>query len=395
MQRTGPLVTLKIAKQAAIYHNLSEVINSVANQTIVSPQAVLPPTFVPPVPLEPAQQFPIPDRKHLLRQQQQQQPAQMNSIHPIERHHPPPPPPPEIQLPMRDMRTVQLQTVSDRQVHHFPQQQQQQHEQQDRLNTLEETAQQHMIPIPERQVHFQPTPPTMLFEDHPSLNLTNPTSPLKSPKKVSWVDTQPHQSLHTLIPPSPAAPSPTVQQSSTPEIPSPPSQLNDNYHEESQNFIPIHYNNNNTNNNNNNNINNNHQYDLREMTNGRNRMQEGEESNHDDGRLLKLSSNGQHVAYDIVSSKSANESDTMTHQAASNGQLDTTAESLTLEDIDQVLSSKTHNNWLEDSAGVIGTQEVYNDPRQRIVKERERPNDEVNIEKLSFQEKLKMFSAKK
>lgn len=77
--------------------------------------------------------------------------------------------------------------------------------------------------------------------------------------------------------------------------------------------------------------------------------------------------------------------------------VDTTAESLTLEDIDEVLMSKTTNNWLEDSAGVIGTQEVYNDPRQRIVKERERSNDDINIEKLSFQEKLKMFniSAKK
>lgn len=373
MQRTGPLVTLRIAKQAAIYHNLSDVINSVPSQTIVSPQAVLPPNFVPTVPIDSAQQFPVPDRKHLLRQQQQlQQPAQINSpTQPIERHHPPPPP--EIQ---RDTRTVQFQT--DRHVHHLPQ------EQQDRLNILEEAAQQHMLP--ERQVHFQPPPPTMLFEDQPSLNLTNPTSPLKSPKKVSWVDTQPHQSLHTLIPPSPAAPSPTAQQPSTPEIPSPPSQLDDNYHEEeSQNFIPIHYNNNN---------NNNHRYDSQEMTNGRNRMQEEEEGNYDE-RSLQLSSNGQQVAYDVVSSKNTNESDTTTHQAASNGQPDATAESLTLEDIDQVLSSKTHNNWLEDSAGVIGTQEVYNDPRQRIVKERERPNDEVNIEKLSFQEKLKMFSAKK
>lgn len=64
------------------------------------------------------------------------------------------------------------------------------------------------------------------------------------------------------------------------------------------------------------------------------------------------------------------------------------ADSLTLKDIDEVLSSK-----LEDSAGVIGTQEIYNDPRQRIVQERERaPSVDINIEKLSFQEKRKMFN---
>ena len=68
------------------------------------------------------------------------------------------------------------------------------------------------------------------------------------------------------------------------------------------------------------------------------------------------------------------------------------SDSLTLEDIDEVLSNGTNNNWIEDSAGVIGTQEVYNDPRHKIVRERERPNPNVNIEKLSFQEKLKMFN---
>lgn len=74
-------------------------------------------------------------------------------------------------------------------------------------------------------------------------------------------------------------------------------------------------------------------------------------------------------------------------------QLDIKAsDSLTLEDIDEVLSNGTNNNWIEDSAGVIGTQEVYNDPRHKIVRERERPNPSVNIEKLSFQEKLKMFN---
>lgn len=373
MQRTGQIVTLKIAKQAAMYHNLSDVINSVPSQTFVAPQVVLPPSFVPPAPLD--QQFPPPDIRPLLRQQQQ--PAPMNSSkHPMERHHLPPPPPPEIQ---REPRMVQFQEQQNERLNHL----------------LDEANQQH-----ERQVHFLPPPPSsMLFEDHPSPNLANPTSPLKSPKKVSWVDTQPHQSLHTLIPPSPAVPSPTAQPPSTPEIPSPPLQLDDNNYaeEESQNFIPIHYNNNN----------NNHKYNYQEMTNSQNCLEdeENEDDNDDDDdedeeedeslgeKPSHLPSNGQ-ASYDIVS-KSKSESDTTSNQTPSNGQLDATTESLTLEDIDQVLSSKTHNNWLEDSAGVIGTQEVYNDPRQRIVKERERPNDEVNIEKLSFQEKLKMFSAKK
>lgn len=362
MQRTGPIVVLKIAKEAAMYHNLSDVINSVPSQTIVSPQVVLPQNFIPPVPPPLDQQFSIPERKPLLRQQQQQQPVPMNSPkHSVERHHIPPPPPPEIQ---REPRMVQFQEQNDRLSH-----------------LLDEAAQQY-----ERQVHFQPPPPpTMLFDDQPSPNIANPTSPLKSPKKVSWVDTQPHQSLHTLIPPSPAVPSPTNQPPSTPEIPSPPLQLGENNHldEDSQNFIPIHYNNNN-----------NHQYDFQEMSNGQNRLSDDdeEESNFDE-RPSQLPSNGQ-ASYDIVPNNRG-ESNTTSNQATSNGQLDATAESLTLEDIDQVLSSKTHNNWLEDSAGVIGTQEVYNDPRQRIVRERERPNDEVNIEKLSFQEKLKMFSAKK
>lgn len=369
MQRTGQIATLKIVKQAAIYHNLQDIINSAPSQTVVAPQVVSP-SFVPPIPLD--QQFLNPERKPLLRQQQQLAP--MNSPkHPVERHHLPPPPPPEVQ---REPRMVQFQGQQTERLNHL----------------LEEANQQH-----ERQMHFVPPPPSsMLFEDHPSLNLTNPTSPLKSPKKVSWVDTQPHQSLHTLIPPSPAVPSPTTLPPSTPDIPSPPSQLDDNNYNEgqSQNFIPIHYNNNN---------NDNHRYDFEKMTNGQNCLEnivddnndgdyeeedEDEEDSNSDGNPTHLTSNGQ-------ASRSTSEPDTRSNQVLSNGQLDATAESLTLEDIDQVLSSKTHNNWLEDSAGVIGTQEVYNDPRQRIVKERERPNDEVNIEKLSFQEKLKMFSAKK
>lgn len=248
MQRTGPIVTLRIAKQAAIYHNLSDIINSVPSQTIVStPSIVMHPSVIPPPPIEP----------HQIPAQYQAPPM----------HH-----------------TVHSQLLN-------------------RHGEPQETR----APVS-----------------------ANPISPLKSPKKVSWVDTQPHQSLHTLIPPSPAANGhlDAASDSPTPEESPPPPPTN------------------------------------------------GQTDTTIESPTIE----------DVPPSP------------PTNGQLETTTESLTLEDIDEVLSSKTHNNWLEDSAGVIGTQEVYNDPRQRIVKERERPNDtDVNIEKLSFQEKLKMFniSAKK
>lgn len=124
----------------------------------------------------------------------------------------------------------------------------------------------------------------------------------------------------------------------------------------------------------------------RDETRDENEEEEDEEENFaSEPDVEPVSANGQ--------SRTVNGQDDST----TNGLADTTAESLTLEDIDEVLSSEQTNNWIEDSAGVIGTQEVYNDPRQRIVKERERtdPSTDVNIEKLSFQEKLKMFSAKK
>ena len=78
----------------------------------------------------------------------------------------------------------------------------------------------------------------------------------------------------------------------------------------------------------------------------------------------------------------------------------------TLEDIDEVLGTSTSNSsWLSNSyvsthgntPGVIGAQEVYNDPRQRIEAERlkltqnQKPNH-LGPEKLSFKEKRKMFA---
>ena len=67
--------------------------------------------------------------------------------------------------------------------------------------------------------------------------------------------------------------------------------------------------------------------------------------------------------------------------------------SFTLQDIDEVLGN---NSYLSgNTPGVIGAQEVYNDPRQRIQAQKmqtnpNRPN--VGPEKLSFQEKMKMFA---
>lgn len=67
--------------------------------------------------------------------------------------------------------------------------------------------------------------------------------------------------------------------------------------------------------------------------------------------------------------------------------------SFTLQDIDEVLGN---NSYLSgNTPGVIGAQEVYNDPRQRIQAEKmqsnpNRPN--IGPEKLSFQEKMKMFA---
>lgn len=77
-----------------------------------------------------------------------------------------------------------------------------------------------------------------------------------------------------------------------------------------------------------------------------------------------------------------------------------------LQDIDDVLGTQAGNSkdWLNNyvsggnTPGVIGAQEVYNDPRKRIEAERMKSNlnqsssDKVLPEKLSFQEKMKMFA---
>ena len=67
--------------------------------------------------------------------------------------------------------------------------------------------------------------------------------------------------------------------------------------------------------------------------------------------------------------------------------------SFTLQDIDEVLGNNSYVSG--NTPGVIGAQEVYNDPRQRIEAARmkttqNRPH--VGPEKLSFQEKMKMFA---
>jgi len=348
MQRTGPLVTLRIAKQAAIYHNLSDVINSVPSQTIVSPQAVMAPSFVPPIPIDPVRQISLPERKF-------PQPPQLHpTAQPIERRQ-------QLQPPdIHDPRIAQLQA--------------------DRLNQIMQSGRTKSVQQVERTPHvsdiqFQPPPPTMSFES--AQTSTNPTSPLKSPKKVSWVDTQPHHSLHTLIPPSPSlVPSPTAQSSSPQqEMTSPHSRVESS--ENASEGIPQ----------NDTDMNNGDYNHLNTLSNGQTCLDTNVE--HDDLAHISTTDEGR---VDDPSAHRENDKEAPASQPSTNGHIDVANESLTLEDIDQVLSSKTHNNWLEDSAGVIGTQEVYNDPRQRIVKERERPNADVNIEKLSFQEKLKMFN---
>lgn len=435
MQQTGPVVTLKIAKQAAIYHHLLDIINRVPSETVVSPQvgAGVPP-YVPPAPLEPPppmhQQIPIMhDRDSLVvqqlpqqqmvhgqqtvdRSQQQPLPPLPTSMHPMDIHSPRVV---QFQQPIQPQQ-LHHQTLSN--THHI-----------DRL--VQPIAQEQQ---PQRQVHFQPPPPAVTFEDQQtSPTVANPTSPLKSPKKVSWVDTQPHQSLHTLIPPSPQlAPSPA------PQIPSPlpESQANisdqqqllqhrgQNGSELFQKYPNQVYDNGNlqpqelgTNGHQMQHRRPNYDEDDDDDDDDEDDEDDDDEDDDDEGPDVDLTrqnsnqqmviSNGQMIDTQNVvnNNNNINSHDVDDHQqqqhqmTAANGtsQLDTTAESLTLEDIDEVLSSKTHNNWLEDSAGVIGTQEVYNDPRQRIVKAREQTNADVNIEKLSFQEKLKMFniSAKK
>ena len=68
--------------------------------------------------------------------------------------------------------------------------------------------------------------------------------------------------------------------------------------------------------------------------------------------------------------------------------------SFTLQDIDEVLGNNSYVSG--NTPGVIGAQEVYNDPRHRIEAEKMRRTQNVRPhvgpEKLSFQEKMKMFA---
>lgn len=71
-------------------------------------------------------------------------------------------------------------------------------------------------------------------------------------------------------------------------------------------------------------------------------------------------------------------------------------ESFSLQDIDDVLGGSTYTSG--NTPGVIGSQEVYNDPRKRIEAARlkslnlNQPGPDKVPEKLSFAEKMKMFA---
>lgn len=358
LKMTGPIITLKIAKQAATYHNLPELNDILRSQPpIGAPPIVAPPKFIPPPPREVVRQVQIPERRQVPTNQIHQ-----NVPLPVSRF------PPQPEIPMIP-RMMQFQNDG----HTGPTM--------DKFTMHTEIQQQIQ---PERHVNFQPPPPAMIFDDPlvtpPTHPLHSATSPLKSPKKVSWVDTQPHQSLHTLIPPSPAPlPSPTAQE------PSPTAELTNG-----QDYD---------------------EHEDEDESKGRNpeenplidamdtmRLQDDFENRNHQIDMHQMQPQQQHYdeeAMNIIHQSQHQHEEQSEQEQPQNGQLETTTESFTLEDIDEVLGSENHNNWPEDSSGVIGTQEVYNDPRQRIVKERERPNAEANTEKLSFKEKLKMFNESK
>ncbi|XP_028968030.1 afadin [Galendromus occidentalis] len=70
------------------------------------------------------------------------------------------------------------------------------------------------------------------------------------------------------------------------------------------------------------------------------------------------------------------------------------AEKYTLEDIDEVLN-QPQLTFSPQAPGVIGSQEVYRDPRQRIISAKQSQKESsppVGPEKLTFQEKMKMFA---
>lgn len=66
----------------------------------------------------------------------------------------------------------------------------------------------------------------------------------------------------------------------------------------------------------------------------------------------------------------------------------------TLQDIDAVLSAPPGGYLVASTPGVIGAQEVYRDPRQRIERQRalQQPSRPPGPEKLTFREKMRMFA---
>ena len=287
MTRTGPIVTLKVAKQAAIYHNVSDIINSVPTQTIVSPAVG---------------------------------------------HHPIAPalilPPPQAFVP----------------------------------------------PAPAPLEPIQPQPVIL-------------QSPIKSPKKVSWVDTQPHQSLHTLIPlpvePDPIENMPTVLNGQKDIANYNGQEEGDEEEEEEEEEVEEEEEEAENNNNHLHRYQNNKHDIIRSREDREDDNAASDENNDDQDDDHRQNGHAKHIE------TNGNFENAM----RPNGQADATeAGSLTVEDIDEVLGGEVLTNWGDESAGVIGTQEVYNDPRQRIARERERPKDDVNFEKLTLKDKINMFN---
>lgn len=371
MQRTGPIVTLRVAKEAAIHHNLLDIINNPPTQIQAPPGAITNQNYVP--------QIPIP---HRLSESEVVAPNEQVINYQAQKRRQAGPPVPNIPI-QQDRGNMDDYRLNQERLHPS------------HMRNLNDIPAQIAS---ERQIHFQPTP-NIYDESIPAFPITgSSTSPVKSPKKVSWVDNQPHQSLHTLIPPSPS-----LLSSPSAQIPSPPPEVPSPSELDEATFSAI-----------------------SNGSNGDQLFQQNYQQNLYDENCHEMAHNGFSKLVEINDRHetihpqeeepliSRNDDHTINHNNnepqigegfekkmipnptdyLSDAQAKSNSESLTLEDIDEVLSSKTHNTWIEDSAGVIGTQEVYNDPRQRIVKQRERPEAtvDVNKEKLTVQEKIRMFS---
>ena len=77
----------------------------------------------------------------------------------------------------------------------------------------------------------------------------------------------------------------------------------------------------------------------------------------------------------------------------------TSSSGITLEDIDEVLGSSAEQDepsaLIPNTPNVIGSQEVYRDPRERMMQEKMKNKPQVTSqgpEKLSFKEKMQMFA---